>query len=825
MMSKLSTFRWFGLRAAIALGCTLSLLLLLGLSGHDAESREAATRAPDAKSVAKLLAAGEFDRALEAARKALTYDADDPTMLDLASLAAEQGGKKDEALWLAHLAARSALSTGQSGPVQRKLMARTQTLDPLPAAERVPLESYSRAVFDLAQRCAKGKLYANAVDFFQRCADTPLTQAATAQLKKLYANKRAVEALLASGIDVPLRATRRGSSRKKAKQDKAHSTWKKAWKIKGPNYTVKTNTSWKLGNAVLNAMEQVNLFYRIAFQHKLRGGGTARCTIRLYATRKEFELHEGEDSGTTIGFFSSDNYVACYDPRSTGERLGELWETLFHEASHQFTHMISTGRIPGWLDEGMATYFEGTRRQANGRVESNLVHEGRLAHLKDVLQAGKPSLKQVVSWFTDESYPVDYYPVGGYLVYFFKNYEDDQCERPYAKLFDAYVRSYRSGGKHDPYKRFVEFFVKKPRQPGIETFAQFQEHFKTWALRLHELQFGPPERASDLIDRAEHQRTCGKEDAAIHSYRWALDKSLNNPRALLGLAELHGQRKEHDAAVYCHRQLIDLARRAEDPAAPLDGAAGPSATALIERCSQAIQQVDAVLAKGVEEADKQFVEQARAAATKYAEAGYPRVAVWLLDSAIGAVAGHPGLEHAQHALESEHKVTARLWRRLSYDVEDWMPKGDWKMDGEALKGKSDPRGPQECLLRAELPDRFRFEVTVKNLKATGQDHFLGLLFGVDESAVWNVLTVDASGAADVSRAVAEFKVLQTLPSVEDVQDKPFTLGIEVERGRVRFFLDGEHVYTRAYPPSELRGRVGLILQDMEATFTNLRVSY
>ena len=797
----------------------LLLLTLIGAAPVEAKDAPAGERA------AALLSEGKASEALEAAYEALGTDTDNLDLLELASRAAEQADRKDEALWLASIGARAALRTAASGPTPRRLAARTAALDPLPTAERPSLEGYGARLLHIGRLCVKRRLYGNAVDFLTRCAETPAATEAAKELEKLYKKKRTVETILTSGLDVPLRASHRKSAAKIAKEDERHKTWKKAWKIKGDNYTVQTNAGFELGSAVLDAMEQINQQYRAVFNHKRRGGGTARCTIRLYATREEFERHEDVQDETIQGFYSTENYVACFDPRSVGGRFSELWETLFHEAAHQFTRMISAGTIPGWLDEGTAVYFEGTRRQANGRVETNLVHEERLLHLKDVLESGQPTLKQVVSYFEEGSYALDYYPVGGYLVYFFKNYEDEACERVYAPLFEAFMDSYRSGGKHDPFERFVEYFVEKAKQPGIETFDDLVSRFRTWALDLHALQFGPPSRADDLIARAEKQRKHGKLDAARDSYRWALDKRLNDPKALRGLAEVHLARDEEDAALFRYRQLREVALRADEPTEPLSGMDGETASEVASKAMAAIQSIDAVLAKEIIDSDEAFVRGVDDAAGKYAEAGYPRVGLWILDRAINALGGNAKLGARRAALKAEHRVQGRLWRHVPFDADQWVHGDAWRVTPAGLHGTGNDEHPHPCMHREDPPARYRLEATIDIARATGKDPFVALLFGVDEGAEWDAFGTDDEGGMDISRVLTEWKVIKTLPLLSGDVMEPFTLAIEVDYGRVDFFVKGKRVHTHEYAAPSMLGRFGIMLQDLEVAVTNVRIAY
>ena len=90
-----------------------------------------------------------------------------------------------------------------------------------------------------------------------------------------------MDALLNSGMDVPVRKRSRLPLARLAKHNARHRLWKNAERIKSPNYTVRTNAGHELAVAVSQAMEQMNRYYRQVFQHKTRGGGTARCEISI----------------------------------------------------------------------------------------------------------------------------------------------------------------------------------------------------------------------------------------------------------------------------------------------------------------------------------------------------------------------------------------------------------------------------------------------------------------------------------------------------------------------------------------------------------------
>ena len=64
----------------------------------------------------------------------------------------------------------------------------------------------------------------------------------------------------------------------------------------------------------------------------------------------------------------------------------ETLNTLFHEAAHQFVNRATSAG--GWLNEGLASFFEGTRLLPNGTVLMNLPANHKLFPLAGRLERG-----------------------------------------------------------------------------------------------------------------------------------------------------------------------------------------------------------------------------------------------------------------------------------------------------------------------------------------------------------------------------------------------------------------------------------------------------
>jgi hypothetical protein len=791
-------------------------------------------QAAEALALAK---AGKPQEAYQKVLEALERASDDVQVLTLASSYAHDAGHDDEALWYARLALERVEPGKDAAKQTESLTKLVAVLDPTvvapakgaPAAPS-PIDAWASALFDLAKSCAGRKLWVNAVDLLSRLEDTSIGDKATAELAKIYANKQAVAVLLDSGLPVPLKSKRdRKSPEAIAREDAKHATWDARRKYKGDNYTLETDMSSVTAEAMSAAMEQMNKFYRKVFHVKERGGDTARVTIKLYRSRAEFDEHEGAEkpiSPMVRGFFSpSELKVATYDHRTDGLGLGFTWSTLFHESSHQFTHLISADLVPAWLNEGTASYFEGARLLVNGTIETNLVPEGRLKALAKSLDAietsslgGQPSLKDVVSFYQPGSYPGEYYPYGWGLVYFLQNYEDESANRPYVQIYQDYIASYKTGGKHDPFQRFCDFFVVRAKQPGIETFEQFEAAWRKWIRGLHTTYFGPPSTADLLVTRARRQRDAKQTDNAIETYRWALGKRPGDVVANLELGDLFAAEKDKDRALYHWRAArVGLASLADEHAA----IAGSSedAAALSATLEGKLTTLDKDFTAALEGARAKFAPAVEERAKLYVEKGRARTALAVLDLADELDGASAAREALRESIRSEASVDLERWRRLplAADLAGFEASPAFHVADGALVGKS--QGLAACEWSGALAPHYRFEVRIANAAKNG-------VWGVQYSSSANgtyLLGWFPDGHAQLLKLAEQQEDLGVLAPISPAQLGDFVLAVERHEDRFDFYVDGKKVGSRPASGDELSGGIGVFQQGAEVRFSDLRV--
>ncbi|MCC6408540.1 MAG: DUF1570 domain-containing protein [Planctomycetes bacterium] len=814
-------------RPRLLFAAALSLVLSLGLQPLP-PTAELPAQAAEALLLAK---DGKKDEAFAKILEALERAPDDATVLQLAASYAHDAGHDDEALWYARLALDRVPPGKEGAKLVEPLTKLVASLDPLSAAGAAPTDAWAAALFDLAKTSSGRKLWVNAVDLLSRLEDSSLGDKAAAELGKIYANKAAVAVLLDSGLAVPLQAKRtKKTPEQRAKEDAKHATWDARWKLKGDNYTLESNMNLETVEAMAAAMEQMNRFYRKVFHVKERGGDTARVTIKLYRHRKEFDQHETMGSGpispSVRGFFSpSELKVATYDHRTDGLGLSFTWSTLFHEASHQFTSLISADLVPGWLNEGTASYFEGARLLANGTIETNLVPEGRLRALKSSLDAietssrgDQPTLKDVVSYYQPGSYEGSYYPYGWGLVYFLHNYEDANCVRPYVPLYQDYVASYKTGGKHDPFERFCEFFITRAKQPGIESFGQFEHLWQQWIKDLADLYFGPPARADELIARARKQRDAKQSENAIESYRWALRKRPGDALANVELAELFVAAKDKDRALYHYRAALDALAAVADPETPVSGGeqkVGELSTALEAK----LVALDRDFAAGLAAARTKFAALVEERAKSYVEKGYPRAALTLLEAANHVDGASAARAELRDGITAETDVALERWRRLPLgaDLAGWDASEAFSVQDGALVGKSP--GLSMCQWNGELAPHYRFEVRMVNAEREG---VWGVQYSVGANGTY-LVGFFPDGHAQLVKLTDEMEYLGALAPVEGLDVGDFVFAIERFEDRFDFFVDGKKAGSRPATGDELSGGIGVFQQGAKVRFSDLRI--
>jgi hypothetical protein len=798
----------------------------------------------------------ELDPKLIEAVKGLETAPNDVAQLEATARAALAAEQNDLAFWYASLALAKLPDETKTKKL-RKVISELRLAIGAPGITPEELQdAVSREIFDMAKACEKKKLYANAADLLKLCMGTSMQSRAEARLTKMFSKKKAVEALIESGIDFEIPGGRRVNKKKRASVNKKNMNWEDPYEIKGKYYIVRTDMGYDYAHAFLDAMEQMNSFYRTVFNYKVRGGTMRSCRIDVYSTREIFDRVELENRGQPIGpnvggfFVPGENRVATFDSRSTGGTIDDLWSTLFHEASHQFTQAVLPGLMLTWLNEGTASYFEGAFLQPGGSVAKNRIPKTRLRSLYRLLGFNKgkegdyvkdrkphpnaPTLEQVITYHRPGSYPGEYYPFGWGLVYFFHNFEDDNSERIYLPIYKEFMLTYKSGGDHDIKARFVEYFVTEAGIEGVTNFEEFEEHWMTWIRGLHDMHYGGPEQAEHLIVRGKHQLENEKLEYALDSFRWGLEKGPKNNTARIHYAEAAMLLERWDLAAFHWRKLESATRRIIEQDSPMPTVADKTAGEVRAFALEKLGEVNPRLRDGLVNSVDLFVAKAQEVANEYVDGDRPLSALYLLESSARLVDGDARLLTIAQDIETESGVSLKRGYRpaVSEDLEGWSAPDSFSGSGGVLSVVSKP-GINTAVIEEAPPIPFRWEVSIK-LDDQSDFPLAGITFGStlndEQMLAWiadtrriAILVTDPDTQALVPDEMKRLK------KAEGSKKKPsrseIHLAIEVREDRVVFFANGQEVFDKEMPASKSRGRVGVFVQGTSATFSDMRIEY
>jgi tetratricopeptide (TPR) repeat protein len=467
---------------------------------------------PEALRIAQeQLAAKDAQAAAQTAVEALRKGADDARLCEVYARALSQLNRRDEAAHWFEEAARRYASAEQAAP-SKACLAELRRNDPLSSRRDALLAKLAATLTDAASDLEKQGHTQRALEILERLP--PIASGKTlARVEELLArvrgalNRLDLDAETAEDSDSAAPSAPGPSA--PARPVFAPGSFP-ITEHESQRYKLVANLEPELVTRVGELMDSLFGFYvQVFFDGELGRARGAKATIRIHGTREDM-LKDWQGGPGPEGWWSSgENAVHCYDSRTNGSgSLDWMLETLYHEASHQFTSLLSQGGfVPAWLNEGTASFFEGTVAMADNRVLWPEAAEKRLASL--CAELAKPDgvrARQVVAYDSPASYPATYYAFGWGLVYFLQQYEDkDTLALVYRPLYAQYMREVlQSGGGSMPV--FERVFLG-PNSPLKHTrFEDFERDWTRWILEELRPLHGSDARAREL--RLARMRAC-----------------------------------------------------------------------------------------------------------------------------------------------------------------------------------------------------------------------------------------------------------------------------------------------------------------------------
>ncbi|MFT4710816.1 MAG: tetratricopeptide (TPR) repeat protein, partial [Planctomycetota bacterium] len=660
-----------------------------------------------------------------------------------------------------------------------------------------------------------------------------------------------------------------------AEFDAKHSDWSSKAKEDRDNYTTYTDAGYEVMVRAAEAMEQMNAFYRIFFSYGTEedGGSVPKISLHIFKDRDEYlEKGIGPPVEWSAGHFTG-NAVETY---IGGGGFEGMTNTLFHEAAHQFVSLATSAS--GWLNEGLASFFEGCRILANGTVIMNLPANHRLFPLATRMEKGwmtgpddgldpadpnaTPETAPTFRIILENEYawgPPWYAPTWG-VVYFLYNYQDAVDGRfVYRPAFAEFIDS--SGGRRGDgaVRNFEEVVLANPSDPTPK--AEFDEAlelpktidelnvvWKDWILELREQQAGRSEIERPYLVWAANAITRGELDSAAEHFEKAL---LAQPDSIETLEAFAGFLVDHRADEDRASQLmLDAIRITETwMAAESEGSSE------FKDLGKQLRDLERLLGKWDSRQKKlnavheEIETRAMSIAERYLGSEKPLMAMnvsWRLGEALDM----PELfDIYRRAVESSGK-SLWIWK-LAYNennLDGWVEAGKtaFSPNGAVLESQFESANQYDYqFLALDTVTSGDFSLEAKVLVEKDQVGFAGLVFGKKTDQNFHSLVLypphdSDTGTGEVIRQPSyvdltsfygggEFRIWRHVPVVS--KDKSgassaaewHTLRIDIVGTDIDIWVDGEFSATQTFPDREvLRGGFGLLSAPGKARFRDVR---
>jgi tetratricopeptide (TPR) repeat protein len=358
--------------------------------------------------------------------------------------------------------------------------------------------------------------------------------------------------------------------------DLQHQTWDTRAKLERENYITYTDAGYEVLVRSAEAMEQMNAFYREFFQYgtEEHGGSVPRIGLNIFKNREEYlEKGIGPPVEWSGGHYTG-SFVETYIPASGG--FEGMVGTLFHEAAHQFVGLATSA--VGWLNEGLASFFEGTRILPNGTVIMNMPASHRLIPLATRMEKGwmsgpndgisgddadqTPETAPTFRIVLENKYrwgPPWYAPTWG-VVYFLYNYQDPVDGRfVYRDAFQVFID--KSGGRtgEGAVENFEEVVLGNPTPPlkidrpddALDvalprTVEELDEVWMDFCLDLRDELAGTIEVRRPYLDWGRYAAENKKFLAAKEHFEKGLVASPDDIELLMAFADLLSDKFDND---------------------------------------------------------------------------------------------------------------------------------------------------------------------------------------------------------------------------------------------------------------------------------------
>jgi hypothetical protein len=263
--------------------------------------------------------------------------------------------------------------------------------------------------------------------------------------------------------------------RKWEREDAKGLDWKDAYKVKSKYYRIETNVPRHVVELEIKPfLDALFETYQRVFADDfgLSGKAAGNKDIRIYDGFQAYSVNE-PDGGrprprTNPGFIVGGSVLVVYYEETDP---GVFYSTVFHEGAHQFFLSLLPGASPPkWLNEALATYFEGcTYSRATGAITPGFVSHDRLVSAQGALR--KHPERSAQEFFLDvpdaDFQGLEYAMAWSFVHYLIHRPGDDSRAR-----FARFVRATNGAGA----KPAAEIFAEATGEDLLALLPGWREH-------------------------------------------------------------------------------------------------------------------------------------------------------------------------------------------------------------------------------------------------------------------------------------------------------------------------------------------------------------
>ena len=793
----------------------------------------------------KALAAGDAAEAERQVERALARDLHAPQAWALRARWAGAAGETGERIYALHKELALRVAQGAPHTQTRALRKALEAVDPQAKRYLDLSAGYVDKLLDLAKAYRKAKRPHSAIRVYQQVlALDPECEEARSAIEAISAAPDPSLAETAKPKDLLADV----SAEWMRAFDAQHAAWETRANLERPNYTTYTDAGYEVMVRCAEAMEQMNAFYRVFFRYGHDDGKTVpRIALNIFRERDTYlEKGIGPPVDWSKGHFTGGAVEVWLGDSGFESMTG----TLFHEAAHQFVS-LATNAV-GWLNEGLACFFEGCRILPNGTVLMNRPATGRLFSLAGRMEQGwmegaddgidpkdpsksNPPKAPTFRMLIENDYawgPPWYAPTWG-LVFFLHNYQDPLDGRfVYRDALRAYIDT--SGGKTG--KGAIENFEKvvlgspkqltrslrKEKESALalpKTVDDVDAVWKAWILALRDEQRGSTKTPRPYLEWARYAIERKDVDAAQEHFERGLQETPGDLDLLEAFADLlAGTLRNRDRATkLLHHALSALEARAE-----VDEKRLAEIESRLERLDGSHRSLSRV--------HHRLERDARSIAERYLAAGHYLMAMHV-SAGLGTRLGMPRmLEVFQEAVRRSGKTLAR-WQ-LAYnevDLRGWAAGGSKVFEpyGALLRarfGRYEPERYAYSFLTMDKVTSGDFSLEAEVRVAKGEGAYAGLVFGQKSAQAFHALVFFPEGVVDLASFYGggRFDTWRH-EQVDPAAREWHTLRVDVAGRAADVWFDGRLVASQQFERRDvLGGRFGLVTGPGTCQFRNVR---